>query len=706
MGEDRSYTPEENARLAEELSTYRDILIAPVEEASETMAAKTKHCIYWTTRNHDFDVLVKANDDSILFLSRLFGTKGWLPPQAINRDELVYFGKRRALTKVANPGNSLGPAPGPMNQAATAAATASASASGADVDVDTDGLFEFDYRGVYWPEHMEGGMYGLSRGLAEEIVKNDFRTYTNEEATVGVWVSAFRTTAVYLADEQVLSGEADYLASDGTVVAAAFRTCRLRLASMWCEYAPLGTLSPRSILAKDARQTLDCLGSYERSSHAPRSLPLGARDGHQAATLKSLSREWPITDRPDLEEANRWWARMRGAFRGKPAALVGTSAAAVDRLPLYLLQGMHTLVMDDFFRVSERYTSWTPTMYMCVDPKLCASPGDGGGSSGGGIRKDGKGRRGAVASNVESANRFARDMFASFYILSGGAGGAEYWRYLRQRMNAHWFVAGPEHKGGGTGGEFGAGAGRGVADSFGVSTGVGPFLEEAGEGAGAGAGAGGADRSAENNFRVYTQESGLAMAVEVLSFLGFSPIYVTAASEELGGKGGGAGAPQQWDEFSRAVKRVWSAYGTSVVYLYGEEDDKLPKGRVTAVSGGGGRGTVGSEVAAAGKLSGQESFLAWAKTRTATGTQKQANWDLEVFLQNFPVVSRLEVVRGASSVDGMFPRSPRCRDAEDLDRFQKAVLCNVKTSMKHFSSFLAWHVPYGPVRGTFVWVKR
>ncbi|CAN0551994.1 unnamed protein product [Ectocarpus sp. 12 AP-2014] len=54
----------------------------------------------------------------------------------------------------------------------------------------------------------------------------------------------------------------------------------------------------------------------------------------------------------------------------------------------------------------------------------------------------------------------------------------------------------------------------------------------------------------------------------------------------------------------------------------------------------------------------------------------------------------------------MFPKSPVCRDADDLDRFQKAVLCPVKKSLKHFSSFLTWHIPYGPVRGTFVWVKR
>eukprot|EP00903_Cladosiphon_okamuranus_P005464 g5449.t1 len=702
MGEDRSYTQEENARLAEEVSAHRDILIAPVEEASETKAAVTKHCIYWTTKNHDFDVLVKANDDSTLFLSRLFGTKGWLPPQAINRDELVYFGKCRALAKVANPANTAGSAPSPVNQAMTP--EAAAAALGTNVDV--DGVFEFDYRGVYWPEHMEGGMYGLSRALAEQIVKNDFRTYTSEEATVGVWVSAFRTTTVYLSNEQVLSSEADYLASDGTAVAAAFRTCRLRLASMWCEYAPLGTLSPRSILAKDARQTLDCLGSYERSSHAPRSLPLGASDAHHEATLKSLSTEWPMTERPDPEGAGRWWGQMRGAFRGNPAAVVGTSAATVDRLPLYLLQGMHTLVMDDFFRVSERYTSWAPTMYMCVDPGLCASPGDGGGS---GIRASRKGRQGAVASNVESANRFARDVFAAFYVLSGGKGGAEYWRYLRQRANAHWFVAGIGDGGSGSGGargELGGGTGHGVGAAGGgrggvnISTGVGPLV------GGAGAGAGGGDWSVEN-FRVSSQSSGLAMAVEVLSFLGFSPIYVAAANEELGGKGGKGGKggevavgaqqqrQEQSDEFSGAVKLAGSSYGTSFVYLYAEEDDKLPNSMVGTPPGG-------SEAAAAGQLDGQESFLAWAQRRKSAGAQKQANWDLEAFLQNFPVVNRLEIVRGASSVDDMFPRSPKCRDAQDLDRYQKAVLCNVKTSLKHFSSFLAWHVPYGPVRGTFV----
>ncbi|CAN0249957.1 unnamed protein product, partial [Hapterophycus canaliculatus] len=91
MGEDRSYTPEENARLAAEVEAHRDILVAPVEEAGETMSAKTKHCIYWTTKNHDFDILVKTNDDSTLFLSRRFGEKGWLPPRAANREGLLYF---------------------------------------------------------------------------------------------------------------------------------------------------------------------------------------------------------------------------------------------------------------------------------------------------------------------------------------------------------------------------------------------------------------------------------------------------------------------------------------------------------------------------------------------------------------------------------------------------------------------------------------
>ncbi|CAM9661053.1 unnamed protein product [Scytosiphon promiscuus] len=677
MGEDRSYTPEESSRLAAEVEAHGDILIAPAEEAGETMAARTKHCIYWTTRNHDFDVLVKTNDDSTLFLSRLFGEKGWLPPHAVSRDELLYFGKRHALSKVPNPANFL-PDPATKSDLRPAGLPDPAGAAAA---TGVDGQFEFDYRGVYWPEHMEGGMYGLSRGLAEEIVKNDFRTYSSEEATVGVWVSAFRARAAYLADEQVLSSEADYLSSNGTAVAASFRTCRLRLASMWCEYAPLGKLSPRSILAKDVQQTLDCLGSYERASHTPRSLPLGTRDGHRTATLESINRKWPITKRPNHDETGDWWAQMSGAFRGAPAAVVGTSATTVDRMPLYLLQGMHTLVLDDFFRVSERYTSWAPTMYMCVDPDLCASP-DGGGSSGGargGGRTRGRGgggRRGGAAATVESANRFARDVFAAFYVLSGGIDGAEYWRYLRQRVNAHWFVAG-------------------VGDEEGGGAAAAGMVQAEGERRVAG--------KSPENFRVLARTSGLAMSVEVLSYLGFSPIYVTAANEELA-------EAQQWDEFSRAVRTASSAFGTKVVYLYAGEDDKLPKSRVVpqpAWRSGSGADKAVAEAVAAGKLSSQEDILAFAKARSYARGERSARWDLEIFLQHFPVVSRLEIVRGASSVEGMFPRSPGCRrDADDLDRFQKAVLCPVKISLKHFSSFLSWHVPYGPVRGTFVWVKR
>ncbi|CAN0246001.1 unnamed protein product, partial [Hapterophycus canaliculatus] len=612
-----------------------------------------------------------------LFLSRLFGEKGWLPPRAVNREELLYFGKRRALSKVANPANF--PLPDPATKSDPPSAGV-ADPAGAALGTRLDGLFEFDYRGVYWPEHMEGGMYGLSRGLAEEIVKNDFRTYTSEEATVGVWVSAFRAEAVYLADEQVLSSEADYLSSNGTAVAASFRTCRLRLASMWCEYAPLGKLSPRSILAKDVQQTLDCLGSYERASHTPSSLPLGNRASHQAATLESINRKWPITARPKVNEAGRWWTQMGGAFRGTPAAVVGTSATTVDRMPLYLLQGMHTLVLDDFFRVSERYPSWAPTMYMCVDPDLCASPHGGGG---GGSRMrwgGGSDRRGGTTSTVESANKFARDVFAAFYVLSGGIDGAEYWRYLRQRVNAHWFVAGVgDEEGGAAAGMGPAGGGRRVTET------------------------------SPENFRVLARTSGLAMSVEVLSYLGFSPIYVTAANEELSG-GGGPAAAQQWDEFSRAVRMASSAYGTKIVYLYADDEDKLPKNRVVPQpawrSGVGGDQAV-AEATAAGKLSGQEDIVSFAKTRSYAQGERTARWDLEIFLRHFPVVSRLEIVRGASTVEGIFPRSPGCRrDADDLDRFQKAVLCPVKISLKHFSSFLAWHVPYGPVRGTFVWVKR
>lgn len=640
LGEDRSFTREENAVLAKEVEAHGDILIAPSEEALDTVSDKTKHCIYWVTQNHDFDVLIKTNDDSALFLSRLVGTKGWL--REVGRDERLYFGKRHELDRVPNPAYFE-----------------------SNEEVNTDSLFEFEYRGVYWPEHMEGGMYGLSRRLAEEIVKNDFTTYASEDAMVGVWVSAFRAETLYLADQQVLSRETDYLASNGSSVAASFGTDVLRLASMWCEYILRGTLSPRSILVKNTQQALDCLLVYEGSSHPTHSHALGAHESHKMAMLSLLQREWPIEGPPDLHETGQWWTRMGGAFRGKPAAFVGASAS-LDRVPLYLLQGMNTLVMDDFFRVSERYATWAPSMYMCVDPVLCAS--GGGGRGGGGASARGRGQ-GAVG-DVESANKFARSVFAAFYVLRGGVDGVEYWRHLRQRVNAHWFVAG-------------AGAAAGGASEAGED-----FDGAAGMGAVVGTDTAG--RSSDN-FRVVSRASGVAMGVEVLSYLGFSPVYITAANEELA---------TGWEEVSRAIQLVASTYGTEVIYLYADKDDKLPKDKVKASAWP----VVGKPDGAADKLSAQEEIQAWAKGRSRD--KASARWDLQVFLRHYPVVNRLEIVRGAASLEDMFPRSMRCRDADDLDRFQKAVLCSVKVSLKHFSSFLTWHVPYGPVRGTFVWTKR
>lgn len=653
MGEDKSFTKAENVRLMEEVETHQDILIAPAEESPTTVSALTKYCIYWVTENYEFDVLIKTNDDSTLFLSRLVGPApcgGWL--NDVERDDLVYFGKKHPVTKVANPANF---EPNERVNSCTE--------------------FEFDYRGLYWPEYMEGGMYGFSRHLAEELVKNDFRTYTNEDAMVGVWVSGLNAKILYLTDDQVLTREDDFLSKNGTGVVVSFHTDPLRLASMWCEYGPLGTLSQQAMLATDVQLAMDCLGSYHRAALTPRSHPLGARTSHLATTLTSLARDWPITERPDPEQTGQWWYRMRGVFRKRSAVVIGNSAT-VNRLPLYLLQGMHSVVLDDFFRVSERYerTSWAPTMYMCIDPLLCAPKTDeaGGGAEAGGlttaaVRVSGGGGTdvGAIAS-VENVNRFARTMFAAFFIMND-VDGVEYWRYLRQRGNAHWFVAGA-----------GVGPnGKGENADVSAAATMGSVVAM--------------DRSAQQ-FRALSRRSGMGMSVEVLSYLGFSPIYITGARDEVG---------TQWDEISLAMRFVASTYGTEVIHLYERESDKLGNAKVASVSSGesGKRGGLG-------KFSAQENFYENARKRLGTRSRTSANWDLEAFLDNFPVMSRLEVVRGASSVEAMFPMSPRCRDAEDLDRFQKAVLCSVKTSLKHFPSFLTWHVPYGPIRGTFVWAKR
>ncbi|CAM9597665.1 unnamed protein product [Sphacelaria rigidula] len=634
MGEDKSFSVAENARLAEEVKLHRDIIITPDEEGPNTGSTKTKHCIYWVTKmNKAFDLLIKTDDQSTLFLSRLVGTGGWLT--GVKRDDYVYFGKKHPLKKVSNPQNFE-----------------------LDEPVNTFSHFEFDFRGSYWPEYMEGGMYGFSRRLSEEIVKNDFRTYTSEDAMVGVWVSSLHTDTLYLEDDQVLQSEKDFSVKNGTRVVAAFETDNLRLASMWCEYGPLGTLSRSAMIAENPQQALDCLGSYQRGALKSRSEPLAAGQRIQDRVLAMLAKERPKQTRPDPAQTGKWWQQMGRVFRGQPAAVIGNTGS-VDRLPLYLLQGMHALVLDDFFQVSERYTStsWAPTMYMCVDPSVCASEhgGTAARTAAGGRRATG--RKGEYPPTAESANRFARNVFAAFYLMES-PDGVEYWKYLRERVNAYWFFT----AGGGGGGKT-AVPGMGLVTD-GLST--------------------------ENNFRVVSRKSGVAMGIEVLSYLGFSPIYVTGAREEL---------KSQWDEVSHALHTASSVYGAQVIYLFGHDADRLDPSMMAASA-------KGEPTRSGALMSTQQHIVRSMMKRHGVSGEKTLPWELRMFLRNFPVISRLEINRNARSLEAMFPGSPRCRDAEDLDRFQKAVLCPVKISLEHFSSFLAWHLPYGPVGDMFVWAKR
>lgn len=624
VGEDKSFTQEENAKLAEEVKNHKDILVARAEESSVTVSEKTKECIYWVTKNHDFDILIKTKDDSTVFLSRVVGARGIL--SQVKRDDFVYFGKKHPLLKVSNPANFDAKEP---------------------VDTFTD--FEFDYRGVYWPDYMEGGMYGFSRRLVEEIVKNDFRTYTVEDAMVGVWVSGLHAEILYLSDDQVLHDAADYHKKNGTRVVVSFETDCFRLASMWCDYTARGTLSADAMRADDVERALACLGSYQRAALVTRSKPLGASRRHQEVTLRALEKKWPIQAPPDPDQTGQWWARMAGVFRKRPAVVIG-NGAAVDRLPLYQLHGIHSLVFDDFFRVADRYTrtKWAPTMYMCVDPSLCASDQAKEASIG---ARGGRGGR-EPTSNLEGVNRFARSVFAAFYIMNK-VDGAEYWRYLRQRATSHWYVAGS--------GKCDSENSADQADDSEVGQDV-----------------------LDRNFVTSSRRSGVAMGIEVLGYLGFSPVYVTGAQEEI---------DEHWEEVKVAIERVGSTHGTEVVYLFADESDTLDQAKALSLREKGLRWNT------------QEPFEEATRLLLGSKAARSRNWDLHVLLENFPV-TRLEIVPDASSVEAMFPKSPKCRDAEDLDRFQKAVLCPVNISMKHFSSFLAWHVPYGPVRGLFVWAKR
>ncbi|CAM9173642.1 unnamed protein product [Discosporangium mesarthrocarpum] len=594
IGEDKSFTREENARLAVEVEMHGDILVAPAEESYSTLSLKTKHCLYWATQNSDFDILIKTDDDSTLFLGRLLPL--WL--SSIKRDDFVYFGKQHLPTKVANPANFA-----PTEY------------------VNTDKYFEFEYRGVTWPEFMQGGMYGFSRALAEQMVKIDFWTYTSEDATVGVWMSALRPTTKYLEPEHLLYREDDYQNAQGNKVYVTFQTERLRLVSMWCEYEESGTLSTASILATNTHRALKCLRQYEEAMLVPRSTALVNNNPVEKENiLSSLSQGWPIT-KPNLEETGTWWLQMGNSFRKRQVFVIGKSASA-KRMPVYLLQGKHTLVFDDFFRMKERFMQWAPTMYMCIDPAFCNA-------------------------NAAEINTYVRPLFASFFPFAGEES-EPIWEHIRQRVNVHWFMRDPGH--------------HGLDPSITTGTGA---------------------PEHPPNFHVASPGPSLAVSLEILGYLGFSNIFMLAVEEEL---------ERDAAAVTEAARFVRNVYKTKVTHLHAD--------------GGGGGGDKPAAPLLPGKLFAAESFMGLATRLHKVQVGRSPNWDIEMFLQNCPAIAQVEIVRGASNMTGMFPSIARCHAFPKLNRFDPAVLCGMDWSLQFFDSYMESHVPHGPVRGYYLWLKR
>jgi hypothetical protein len=69
------------------------------------------------------------------------------------------------------------------------------------------------------------------------------------------------------------------------------------------------------------------------------------------------------------DEANRRrWAELKGAYAGQRAFLIG-NGPSLNRTPLHLLNGEHTLCFNRFNLMFERL-AWRPTMYATIDDRV------------------------------------------------------------------------------------------------------------------------------------------------------------------------------------------------------------------------------------------------------------------------------------------------------------------------------------------------
>eukprot|EP00127_Corallochytrium_limacisporum_P004578 Clim_evm18s168 gene=Clim_evmTU18s168 len=123
--------------------------------------------------------------------------------------------------------------------------------------------------------------------------------------------------------------------------------------------------------------------------------------------------------KPHTMKNSQWWNDHKATKKDKRVFLIG-NAPSLNHLPLWMLDGEDALVFNRFYLMQERFYSWTPSHYMCIDSWVCPD----------------------VSPDINWYRQYVGDAFFP-YLKNPNY---YYWTDIIPGGNTHWFWFAGKHK--------------------------------------------------------------------------------------------------------------------------------------------------------------------------------------------------------------------------------------------------------------------
>eukprot|EP00127_Corallochytrium_limacisporum_P004812 Clim_evm2s182 gene=Clim_evmTU2s182 len=122
--------------------------------------------------------------------------------------------------------------------------------------------------------------------------------------------------------------------------------------------------------------------------------------------------------KPHIMSNSQWWNNHKASKKNQRMFLIG-NAPSLNHLPLWMLEGEDALVFNRFYLMQERFYSWTPSHYMCIDSWVCPD----------------------VSPDINWYRQYVGDAFFPYDRKD-----YNYWSDIIPGNNAHWFWFSQKHQ--------------------------------------------------------------------------------------------------------------------------------------------------------------------------------------------------------------------------------------------------------------------